>query len=513
MHTIHHKSPFGFTFEIHGTTPYYANSPYQIYLDGQLDRTSSCNMVSMYGLQPATAYHVRLTGESMDEQFSVTTDPAPFIINVTDYGAAGDGNHHDTSSIQTAIYAAPTGATVLFPKGIYLVSHILLKSNVDIYLEQGCTLIQTTNRSDLAVLHAYQTNYDHSDAVIQASWEGNPLDSYCSLIYGKDVENISIYGDGTLDGNGEQSGFWLQPKMKNIAFRPKNIFLNACRNITMAGITSQNSASWNIHPFYCDDLKFLCLKLLSPADSPNTDGLNPESCQNVDILGCHFYVGDDCIAIKSGKFFMSEFQCRSSKNITIRNCLMERGHGGVVIGSEISCGVCNVLVDQCYFKATDRGLRIKTRRGRGHRSVVDHILFQNTLMEDVKHCFVINMFYFCDPDGQSDYVQNKKPIPKDNGTPTVQNITCDHITCTGITGSSMFLYGLPENKINHVHIIHSSFAYANHRTDDCPAMLSGFTMFHPMGILIENADDVTFDDNCFTGAYKNKINGIWEESN
>jgi polygalacturonase len=296
------------------------------------------------------------------------------------------------------------------------------------------------------------------------------------LIYGKNVENVHIYGGGILDGNGDAGGFWVNPKVKGRAFRPKNVLLVGCENITISGIKSRNSASWNIHPLYSRNLSFLCLHVESAADSPNTDGINPESCEEVNIVGCHFNVGDDCIAIKSGKYYMSTAFLRPAKNIAIRNCYMEKGHGGVVIGSEMSCGVYGVTVTQCIFQETDRGLRIKTRRGRGAHAIVDGITFDTVIMERVRHCFVINMYYYCDPDGKSDYVQDKNLRERDGLTPTVRNINVTNVKAAYITGSAVFIYGLPESKVTGVRITGNIFSFApgDKRVIECPAMMEGF---------------------------------------
>ena len=133
----------------------------------------------------------------------------------------------------------------------------------------------------------------------------------------------------------------------------------------MIGVTVKNSPSWTIHPYFCENMKFLALEILNPKDSHNTDGLDPESCCHVELAGIHFSVGDDCIAIKSGKIDMGKTYKTPCEDILIRQCSMNDGHGSVVLGSEIGAGVRHLTVKDCIFNGTDRGLRIKTRRGRG----------------------------------------------------------------------------------------------------------------------------------------------------
>ncbi|MCL2840355.1 MAG: glycoside hydrolase family 28 protein [Defluviitaleaceae bacterium] len=491
---------FGFIFELDSCSCYFAEN-LNIYLNGQFYMTMNTNVCSLLSLKSDTAYEVLIKGLNEDIIFSVRTLKPDFVINVKDYNATGNGVACDTSAINMAIYTAPVGSIVYIPPGKYLVDQVLLKSGVDIYLERGAVICQSTNRQKLAVLKGYQKNYDHSDTTINASWEGHPLDCYASLIYGKDVENIHIFGEGVIDGNGDIGGFWQNPKVKNIAFRPKNIFLVHCKNIEISGITSMNSASWNIHPFYCDDVILRCLKVESIEDSPNTDGINPESCHNVDIIGCHFSVGDDCIAIKAGKYYMSTAHLRPTRNVNIRQCFMEKGHGGVVIGSEMSCGVYNTSVSHCLFRETDRGLRIKTRRGRGKEAIIDGITFQNVKMERVKHCFVVNMFYNCDPDGKSDYVRSKAFRIRDEMTPTIKNMSLSKIIAEEITGSAIFIYGLPESQVTGVEVNSSTFSFADdsQRVHECPAMMDDFEIINDLGIYIKNAENMCIENNHIIG--------------
>ncbi|MCL2216601.1 MAG: glycoside hydrolase family 28 protein [Defluviitaleaceae bacterium] len=502
-YTLLKVTAFGFIFELNSESCYFAqNGDFEIFLNGQFYGTANTNVISLLSLGSDMVYNVAVKN-FFDEDivFSVNTLKPGFVINVKDYNAAGDGVACDTAAINLAIYAAPAGSTVYIPKGKYMVDQVLLKSNVDIHLESGAVLCHGFDREKLAILKGYQKNYDHKDVTINASWEGHPLDCYASLIYGKDIENVHIYGEGVIDGNGDIGGFWHNPKVKNKAFRPKNVFLVNCRNIEISGLTSMNSASWNIHPFYCDNVSLRCLKIKSIEESPNTDGINPESCNNIDIIGCHFSVGDDCIAIKAGKYYMSIAHPRFTKNVNIRQCFMEKGHGGVVIGSEMSCGVYNVSVEKCLFRETDRGLRIKTRRGRGKDAIVDGIIFSKVEMQKVRHCFVVNMFYNCDPDGKSNYVRDKEPRPRDEFTPTIKNISLTEVIAREITGSAVFIYGLPESPVCGISVEKSilSFVDEAQRIHECPAMMDDFDTIKNLGIFIKNAQDVKLEENEIIG--------------
>ena len=499
------QTPFGFVMKMPGNSAYQRQTPYKLFINGKLHSCDSVNVVSVFGLSPASHYDIEITELSGQDalRFTHGTPNVEYVVNVRDYGATGDGVSEDTAAVNAAIYSAPPGAVLRFTKGVYIVGSIFLKSNVDLYLEAGAEIRQTSDRGKIALIKGLQKNYDHGDAIVNASWEGNPLDCHASLIYGRDVKNVRIYGAGVLDGGGEQGGWWNFPKRKNIAWRPRNLFLAYCENITVAGITSRNSAAWNFHPFYSDNLKFYGLNIESfpKSTDSNTDGLNPESCENVEIIGCRFHVGDDCIAIKSGKFYMSRRHYKPSADIRICHCLMEQGHGGVVIGSEISCGVRDVSVEHCLFRKTDRGLRIKSRRGRGDKSIISGISFKNVEMEDVAHCFTINMFYNRDPDGHSDYVRSKKPLPVSHETPVVGNIIISGVFAKRISGSAIFICGLPESKVQGVVVEKSEFSFLDNRATACPEMMDDEVLIPNLGIYMLNAEDVFLDENIFEGTY------------
>ena len=495
------KTAFCIILEMTNQNAYFNEEKYEIYVNDKKYGIFRENIVTIFDLQPNTDYEIKARINELEYNVGTKTDNINYLINVKDYNADGDGVADDTAAINTAIYTAPRGAVVYFPAGTYMVSQIYLKSNIDIYLEKGSKIKQIICRKNLSILKGYQKDYYHENAVINASWEGNPLDTYGSILYGHEVENIKIYGQGMIDGSGKEGDWWCNPKQKKIAFRPKNIFLNRCHNITFIGISSKNSASWNIHPYYSDNIYFYQLYLESEKDSPNTDGINPESCHGVTIKGCHFNVGDDCVAIKSGKYFMSKFDYRPCKDITISNCYMGDGHGGIAIGSEVSCGVQNLLIEKCYMVGTDRGIRIKSRRGRGAKSILEGLKFHQLEMKGVRHCLSINMFYCCDPDGKSEYVKAKDIMIKDEMTPEIRDIEVCQITAEDISGCAIFMYGLPESKIKNVMISNSSFAFGMKREEEEPEMLEDFEMIPNLGIFIKNTEEMIMKDNEFKGHY------------
>ena len=493
---------FGFVFEIQNNHPYNVPNDFEIFLNGEFKLKTNTNVIGFYDLKPDVTYEVsikKLISETVT--FNVTTLKPNYVINIKDFNAAGDGVCDDTSAINLAIYQAPDGALIYFPKGTYLVDQILLKSNLNFYLDKETTIIQNTTRDKMGILSGLQKNYDHTENYLNTTWEGNPLSSYCPLIYAKDICNVKIYGFGTLNGNGENSGFWINPKAIRDNYRPKNVEFVNCDNISVCGIKSLNSSCWNIHTLFSTNINFYDLHIESVDTSPNTDGINPESSENVNIIGCTFNVGDDCVAIKSGKYYLSQYFYKPSSNINIRNCLMKKGHGGVVIGSEIASGCENVQISNCIFSETDRGIRIKTRRGRGIKSVVSGINVYNCEMDRVKFCFTINMFYNCDPDGKSDYVKNKNVTDTDEFTPTVKNINLEKVTAKDSRGCAIFIYGLPENPVANIKLKDCDFHLSDKLINEIPEMLEDFEMIKNLGIYTNNAK-VEFINTTFDGTFE-----------
>lgn len=259
------------------------------------------------------------------------------IYNITDYGATRDSGIPATAAIAAAIEAASEagGGTVYVPAGVYVTGSIRMKSHVELRLSPGSVLSFSTNPADYPV--------------VESRWEGVKRPVHASCIYGEDLEQVSVTGSGTLDGNGQP---WWH-KQRNAPHeleypRPKLISFDRCRRITIRDVSLIQSPSWTINPICCSDVTIDNVSINNPADSPNTDGINPESCNNVRIANCHIDVGDDCIAIKAGTEDTAERV--ACENITITGCTMIHGHGGVVIGSEMSGDVRNVTISNCILK-------------------------------------------------------------------------------------------------------------------------------------------------------------------
>ncbi|MCR4923211.1 MAG: glycoside hydrolase family 28 protein [Lachnospiraceae bacterium] len=477
------------TVELENNEKYEIEGEAKYYINGEELLSSNLNVNTIDGLIPDTEYTLRVETpdkESMEESFK--TKHESVCLSVLKFGAKGDGESNDTFAIQAAISSCPKDGTVYFPKGDYYTGPLFLKNNINIWIPEGARLLGDTERSHYPVLPGMTLCTDESDEYNLGTWEGNPMDNFASLITGIEVKNVDIFGKGEINGNADKADWWRNPKIKRKAWRPRTVFFERSKNIRMQDLLVGNSPSWTIHPYYSDDLKFLSLRIRNPKESPNTDGLDPESCSKVLVLGTDISVGDDCIAIKAGKYYMALKHHKKTEDVTVRNCLLRYGHGSVTIGSECAGGVKDVNISKCIFDSTDRGLRIKSRRGRGNRSIIENISFENILMKDVKMPFTINMFYFCDPDGHSVYCQSRQPLKVDELTPEVRSVKAKNIVCSGADVSILCAYGLPEKKIGLLEFtdIDASFKPEITRTPGVPVMMDGLNPMSGKGVFVRN---------------------------
>ena len=478
----------------------YTTKPYGVLLNDELVISSKdTNVFSLFNLNQDTKYEVKVIQGSDISTIEFKTEKESVGLNVKRFGAKGDGVSLDTTAIQAAILACPDGGRVYFPDGTYYTGPLFLKSNITIELGKNVKLIGDIDRNHYPILPGIIIASNELDEYNLGSWEGNPLDCFASIITGINVENVSIVGEGVIDGNASNADWWIDVRTKRIAWRPRGVFLNNCKNIVLQGVTVCNTPSWNLHPYFSTNLKFLDLKLINPKNSPNTDGCDPESCKNVDIIGVNFSVGDDCIAIKSGKIYMGRKYKKPSEYFNIRNCSMNFGHGAIVLGSEMSGGIKNITVSKCLFNQTDRGLRIKTRRGRGKDAIIDGIVFENIQMDDVLTPLVINMFYFCDPDGHTEYVYSKEKLPVDERTPYLGDFVFKDIDCKNVNVAAGTFYGLPEQPIKSISIENVKFHYSSNPKEGVPAMMDGLDPMKGKGLIFSYVDKVNIKDVSFDG--------------
>lgn len=343
-----------------------------------------------------------------------------------------------TQAIQRAIdeAAASGGGCVVVPAGEYETAGLVLRSHVELHLEAGA-LLRFTDDPD-----AYP--------VIRTRWEGYEQDSYRPLIYAKGETDVRLTGPGTLEGQGKR--WWDAFRADALpAARPCFVCFEDCQRVVMSDFTVQNSPAWTIHPLRCENVSIRGLTVINPSDSPNTDGIDPESCRNVRISDCHIDVGDDCVAVKAGT---EDADVRvPCENVTITGCTMVHGHGGVVLGSEMSGDIRRVAITGCVFDGTDRGVRIKSRRGRG--GSVEDVSITGLVMNDVLCPLVVNLMYFCGKDGRTPIVSDPNLQPVTERTPHVRRIRMADIVVTNAKSAAACLCGLPEAPLEDISIVNT----------------------------------------------------------
>lgn len=375
-------------------------------------------------------------------------------FDVTQYGAKNNGDFDCTQAFKKAIDACSKagGGRVVVPAGTFVTGPIHLKSNVNLHLAEG------------ALVSFFTSTEDYLPAVL-TRFEGTECLNYSPLVYAFEQENIAITGSGTLDGNAGITNWWRwkwtqKPDVTALCeqaekgvpvdkrvygeghkLRPNMIQPYRCKNILIEGVTIKNSPMWHIHPVLSENITVRNVRIMG--HGPNNDGCNPESCRNVLIEDCFFDTGDDCIAIKSGRNADGRRVNVASENIVVRNCTMKEGHGGVVLGSEISGSVRNVFVENCVMDSPnlDRGLRIKTNSMRG--GVVENIFMRNVDMPQVREAALkINYYY---QEGDTGPFQ-----------PTVRNIFMTNVRC-GQSRYPWHIRGYAHNPVDTVVLTNCTF--------------------------------------------------------
>lgn len=358
------------------------------------------------------------------------------MYNVAEYGVTGDGKTNNTRAIEGLIakMAANGGGMLYFPAGEYVTGTIELKDNMTLFLESGAVILGSESPEDYPM-------------ITSETLEGYNRGGHSGLIKAFGAKNVSVCGRGTIDGRGQS--WWSHPENEH---RPRVIQMILCENVLIDGVTIINSPMWTVHPICCNNVKISNISIKNPYNSPNTDGINPESCSGVHITNCTIDVGDDCLTLKSGTetdLFQKQHPC---ENIVVSNCVMRNGHGGVVIGSEMSGGVKNVTITNCIFDGTDRGIRIKTRRKRG--GIVEDVIFSNIIMRNTLVPLVINGYYACgaDVDPEDMNVFGLGKVSLGDGTPIIRNISISNIRATGTLGAAAYIWGIPECPVDGLNV-------------------------------------------------------------
>lgn len=388
---------------------------------------------------------------------------------VTDFGAKGDGTSKSTEIINSLIATCSQegGGRVVVPKGVFLTGAIYLKSNVNLHVSEGATLLFSRDSSDYPIVFT--------------RWEGMECMNYSPFIYAYQEKNIAITGKGLLDGNADKDHWWywcgaraygwnesrpgeqkpararLHQQMADEVdaktrvygdghfLRPNFVQPYLCTNVWIADVKLINSPMWNLNPVLCENVLIERVRIVS--HGPNNDGCDPEASKNVWIKDCFFDTGDDCIAIKSGRDEDGRNIGRPAENHIIENCIMKEGHGGVVIGSEIAGGARNIysLNNKMDSPNLDRALRIKTSSSRG--GTVENVFFYNTKVGTYKDAAVrFNMFYEKPgkhiPTIRNIWVENL--IVEDGGKYGVLSRAYESSPVTGLTMINCVINGVEE---------------------------------------------------------------------
>jgi len=432
---------------------------------------------------------------------------------IVSFGGVGDGVYDNSNAFQAALNTIKEagGGILRVSEGTWRTGPFEIFSHTTLLLDEGAVI----------ALIPEPTRYPP----VWTRWEGLECYAMHPCVFASGQEDVVIRGKGVIDGNGQywwdavrekksgdqkrpqtpeelalaalNPGYESQPSGgggRSIQFlRPPLVQFYSCSKIRLEGITLRNSPFWTIHPVYCTGVVFSALAVVNPPDAPNTDGIDIDSCEDVLIENCHVTVGDDGIALKSGS---GEDGIRTGKpccRVTVRDCTIENGHGGIVIGSETAGGVCEVLAENCLFRGTDRGIRIKTRRGRG--GTIQNLEFRKLTMENNLCPLAINMFYRCGAE-HSDIYFSTEALPVDATTPAIRNVRISDIKATGCRASAGFITGLPESPVENISVTRCEFSTDEHSgvSPDESDMFLGLPQISEKGIRLLYVKNVKFTE-------------------
>ncbi|TKY57169.1 polygalacturonase protein [Spatholobus suberectus] len=325
-------------------------------------------------------------------------------ISITDFGGVGDGRTLNTKAFREAIYRVQhlprEGGTLLYvPPGVYLTEPFNLTSHMTLYLAAGAVIMATKDSSNWPLI-----------APLPSYGRGRELPGgrYMSFIHGDGVQDVVITGEnGTIDGQGDV--WWNMWRQRTLQFTRPNLveFVNS-RDIIISNVIFKNSPFWNIHPVYCSNVVVRFVTILAPHDSPNTDGIDPDSSSSVCIEDSYISTGDDLVAVKSGWDEYGIAYGRPSSDITIRRVSGSSPFAGIAIGSETSGGVENVLAEHINLYNMGIGINIKTNNGRG--GYIKNITMSHVYIEDARKGIKISGDAGDHPDDKFD--PNALPVVK-----------------------------------------------------------------------------------------------------
>lgn len=420
--------------------------------------------------------------------------------SIVDFGGVGDGQFDNTEAFAKAMkeISAAGGGHLIVPRGVWFTGPIEFENNIDLHLVDGAVIL-------------FSAEYDKYP-IVDTYFEGLKTRRCKSPLSAKNKSNISITGFGTIDGNGdawrwvkrgkitasqwkalnakggctnEKEDIWFPTEAVRDAYaradmnvvrgveteedwqairdylRPVLLNFEYCKNVCLEGVCFQNSPAWNLHPFMCENVIINNVMVINPSYSQNGDGLDLESCKDAIIVNSKFDVGDDAICVKSGKDKDGRDLKTPCENVVVDGCAVYHGHGGFVVGSEMSSGVKNVSVRNCMFLGTDVGLRFKSTRGRG--GVVENIHIDNINMINIPtDCLLFDLYYNGKSASETLADGDQKPqeevIPEvTEETPCFKDIYINDITCNGAL-RAMYFNGIPEMPINNVNVSNAQIA-------------------------------------------------------
>ena len=413
-------------------------------------------------------------------------------VDIRDFGGVGDVVTLNSESFAKAIDALTEvgGGRLVVPTGVWLTGPITLKDNIDLHIKPDAVLLFSTDR-DLY-------------PIVETVFEGLDTKRCISPINAVGAKNIAITGGGTIDGNGDS---WRQVKKSKISpsqwkallksggftnekgdlwypdsssfrgavvsdafnvpqgleteeewnsvktyLRPVMISFKECENVLLEDCLFQNSPCWNIHPLMCRNVIIDNITVRNPWYSQNGDGLDVDSCENVLVINSSFDVGDDAICIKSGKDEDGRRRARPCRNLIVDNCIVFHGHGGFVVGSEMSGGVENIKVSNCRFLGTDVGLRFKSCRGRG--GVVKNIYIEDIVMMNIPTEPLLFDLHYGGKSAVEAAAEGASPVDvayveADETTPQFRDIYIKDVVCSG-AARAMYFNGIPEKNIENI---------------------------------------------------------------
>ena len=440
-------------------------------------------------------------------------------ITLSSCGGKGDGNFDNTPIFKHAIDTLKTagGGRLVVEKGVWLTGAIDLLSDTELYLAQGAEI------RFIADPMIYEP--------VKTRWEGVECFAMHALLRAEGQTNVSISGQGVIDGNG---AFWWDLRNKKRAAGQKapqeayekrlaalnpgyenqpgggggreNQFLRPClaefincTDVSVRGVTFRNSPFWTIHPLFSTWVRLSGVTVENPADAPNTDGIDIDSCTNVVIEDCTVSVGDDGICLKSGSGADGIRAGKPTENVLVKNCVVKNAHGGIVIGSETAAGIRNVLAENSEFPGTDRGIRIKSRRGRG--GDIANIRLRKLKMTDNLCPIAINMFYKCGVNDPASPLFSLEKQSVTAETPRIHDVLIEDCSAVGCKASAGFIAGLPESPVEHLVIKNCTFA-TDESSERKPAesdMFYGIPEVSAKSFRMINAPNAQFDGTIIEG--------------